>query len=88
MEQEGASKEDIDQLSKFKFQRVGDTDNDKLSSDAQVGGVMTECGTDSPVEHVLLQDDAVCGSTLVIFFQNKYFNFIFLLCLIDVSKHS
>lgn len=40
--------------------------NEKLSSDAQgpFGGVMTECGTDPPVEHVLSQEDAVRSPTL------------------------
>ncbi|GAV68923.1 zf-RING_2 domain-containing protein [Cephalotus follicularis] len=59
-DQEGASKEDIDQLSKFKFLRV--CNNEKLTNDAQGqnGGIMTECGTDSPIEHVLSGDDAEC----------------------------
>ncbi|XP_012086976.1 E3 ubiquitin-protein ligase At1g12760 isoform X2 [Jatropha curcas] len=57
-DQEGASKEDIDQLSKFKFRRIGDSE--KLADDAQGGGIMTECSTDSPVEHVLSEEDAEC----------------------------
>lgn len=59
-DQEGASKEDIDQLPKFKFRRTGD--NEKLAGEAQgsLGGIMTECGTDSPVEHVLPEEDAEC----------------------------
>ena len=58
-DQEGASKEEIDQLSKFKFQKNGD--NEKPAGDVQgpVGGIMIECGTDSPMEQVLSQDDAV-----------------------------
>ncbi|KAK9927306.1 hypothetical protein M0R45_024496 [Rubus argutus] len=58
-DQDGASKEDIEQLSKFKFRRVG---NEKVGGDAQGphGGVMTECGTDSPIEHVLSPEDAEC----------------------------
>lgn len=57
--QEGASKEDIEQLSKFKFIRSGTSE--KLSGEAQVsvGGTMTECGTDSPAEHRISQEDAV-----------------------------
>lgn len=57
--QEGASKEDIDQLAKFKFRRI--LGNDKLASEAPgpSGGIMTECGTDSPIEHVLSEEDAV-----------------------------
>jgi hypothetical protein len=59
--QEGATKEDIDHLSKFKFRRI--CDNEKLGGDVQGlhGGIMTECGTDSPIEHVLSQEDAVCS---------------------------
>lgn len=66
--QEGASKEDIDQLSKYKFRKTGD--NEKLSGDAQgpAGGVMTECGTDSPIEHFLAPEDAVCFSNLFFLF--------------------
>lgn len=62
--QEGASKEDIEQLSKFKFKKM--VNNEKLSSDAQgpSGGIMIEIGTDPPVEHVLSEEDAVCGLTL------------------------
>ncbi|XP_034887995.1 E3 ubiquitin-protein ligase At4g11680 isoform X1 [Populus alba] len=59
-QQEGASKEDIDQLAKFKFRRDGDIE--KLTGDEQgcFGGIMTECGTDSPMEHVLSGEDAEC----------------------------
>ncbi|KAK4262729.1 hypothetical protein QN277_028254 [Acacia crassicarpa] len=59
-DQEGASKEDIEQLAKFKFRRI---DNDeKLAGNVQepVGGIMTECGTDSPSEHILSEEDAEC----------------------------
>ncbi|ESQ35554.1 hypothetical protein EUTSA_v10007780mg [Eutrema salsugineum] len=60
-DQEGASKEDIEQLTKFKFRKVGDV-NKHAGDEAQVSteGIMTECGTDSPVEHTLLQEDAEC----------------------------
>ena len=58
--QEGASKEDIEQLTKFKFRKVGDV-NKHAGDEAQgnTDGIMIECGTDSPVEHTLLQEDAV-----------------------------
>nr|XP_011463819.1 PREDICTED: E3 ubiquitin-protein ligase At1g63170 isoform X2 [Fragaria vesca subsp. vesca] len=58
-DQDGASKEDIEQLSKFKFRRVS---NEKIAAGEQGphGGVMTECGTDSPIEHVLSPEDAEC----------------------------
>ncbi|KAG2677365.1 hypothetical protein I3760_12G094900 [Carya illinoinensis] len=61
-DQEGATREDIEQLSKYKFRKIGD--NEKLAGDVQGlhGGIMTECGTDtdSPSEHVLLPEDAEC----------------------------
>lgn len=57
--QEGATKEDIEQLRKFKFQRKS---NEKLADNTQgpVGGIMTECHADCPIEHVLPDEDAVC----------------------------
>ncbi|PPD68774.1 hypothetical protein GOBAR_AA39194 [Gossypium barbadense] len=57
---EGASKEDIDQLPKYKFRKIGN--DDKVAGDVQgsIGGVMTECGTDSPMERALSEDDAEC----------------------------
>ncbi|KAH0913291.1 hypothetical protein HID58_036612 [Brassica napus] len=57
----GASKEDIEQLTKFKFRKVGDV-NKHAGDEAQgnTDGIMIECGTDSPVEHTLLQEDAEC----------------------------
>ncbi|XP_015571389.1 E3 ubiquitin-protein ligase At1g12760 isoform X2 [Ricinus communis] len=61
-DQEGASKEDIEQLSKFKFRRVDNDEKLTGNGDEQgpLGGVMTECGTDSPVEHILSEEDAEC----------------------------
>lgn len=58
--QEGATKEDVEQLSKFKFRKVDDAE--KFSTDVQepLGGIMTECDTDSPIERALSQEDAVC----------------------------
>lgn len=63
--QEGASKEDIEQLSKFKFRRI--ESNEKLTGTIQgpVGGIMTECQADSPIEHVLAEEDAVCHKFLL-----------------------
>ncbi|KAF7810186.1 E3 ubiquitin-protein ligase [Senna tora] len=58
-DQEGASKQDIEQLSKFKFRRI---DNEKVvgSTEGPVGGVMTECGSDLPSERILSMEDAEC----------------------------
>ncbi|GAU46989.1 hypothetical protein TSUD_186310 [Trifolium subterraneum] len=56
---EGATKEDIEQLSKFKFQRKS---KEKLAGNTQgpVGGIMIECQADSPIERVLDDEDAEC----------------------------
>ncbi|XP_010422123.1 PREDICTED: E3 ubiquitin-protein ligase At4g11680-like [Camelina sativa] len=51
-DQEGASKNDIEQMPKFRFR--------KSSSDEKLSGIMTECGTDSPIEHSLSPEDAEC----------------------------
>ncbi|XP_039010904.1 E3 ubiquitin-protein ligase At4g11680-like isoform X2 [Hibiscus syriacus] len=59
-DQEGASKEDIDQLPKFKFKKVGNDEKSAAAVQGPVGGIMTECGTDSPLERVLPKDDAEC----------------------------
>ena len=58
--QEGATKEDVEQLSKFTFRKVDDAE--KFSADVQepLGGIMIECSTDSPIERALSQEDAVC----------------------------
>ncbi|XP_039011452.1 E3 ubiquitin-protein ligase At1g12760-like isoform X2 [Hibiscus syriacus] len=59
-DQEGASKEDIDQLPIYKFRKIGK--GEKFAGDVEgpVGGVITECGIDSPMERVLSEDDAEC----------------------------
>ncbi|XP_043687489.1 E3 ubiquitin-protein ligase At1g12760-like isoform X1 [Telopea speciosissima] len=59
-QQEGASKEDIEQLPKYKFRKIGDYE--KLSGEIQgpFGGIMTECDAETPIEHVLSLEDAEC----------------------------
>ncbi|KAG6522341.1 E3 ubiquitin-protein ligase At1g12760-like [Zingiber officinale] len=58
-DQEGASEEDICQLPKYKFRRVGDPEKlDEISG--PFSGIMIECGSDSPAEHVLSAEDAEC----------------------------
>ncbi|XP_022720101.1 E3 ubiquitin-protein ligase At4g11680-like isoform X3 [Durio zibethinus] len=59
-DQEGASREDIDQLSKFKFRKFDGNEKSAVDDQGPVGGIMTECGTDSPMENVLSRDDAAC----------------------------
>ncbi|XP_064976777.1 E3 ubiquitin-protein ligase At1g12760-like isoform X2 [Musa acuminata AAA Group] len=58
-DQEGASEDDISQLSKYKFRKIGDSEKiDEISG--PFGGIMTECGSDPPVERTLSADDAEC----------------------------
>ncbi|CAI8589251.1 unnamed protein product [Vicia faba] len=59
-QQEGASKEDIEQLSKFKFRKVESNEKQTSNTEGPSGGIMTECGADSPIEHVLAEEDAEC----------------------------
>ncbi|XP_023540887.1 E3 ubiquitin-protein ligase At1g12760-like [Cucurbita pepo subsp. pepo] len=59
-DQEGATKEDIEQLSKFKFRKLDDAEKFSADLHEPLGGIMTECGTDSPIEHALSQEDAEC----------------------------
>ena len=63
-QQEGASEDDINNLSKFKFWTMSDADKLAAGIAAPVGGVMTECGTNPPVEHILSAEDAVSFSSL------------------------
>ncbi|KAG6495197.1 hypothetical protein ZIOFF_042989 [Zingiber officinale] len=57
-DQEGASEEDICQLPKYKFRKIEDSEKlDELSG--RFSGIMTECGSDPPVEHALSAEDAV-----------------------------
>ncbi|XP_008803038.2 E3 ubiquitin-protein ligase At1g12760-like isoform X2 [Phoenix dactylifera] len=59
-DQEGASDVVICQLPKYKFRRIGDSE--KLGGDISrpSGGIMTESGSDQPIEHVLSAEDAEC----------------------------
>lgn len=51
-QQEGATKEEIDQLPKYKFKKEGDAQESSR-------GVMTECDSDTASEHVIASEDAV-----------------------------
>jgi hypothetical protein len=81
-EQEGATKEEIDQLPKYKFQMIKEL---KKEGDAEESsrGVMTECDTDSdPVsEHVIALEDAV-SSYFKNLFVLKVWDIILVFCLI------
>ncbi|KAK6947740.1 Zinc finger, RING-type, partial [Dillenia turbinata] len=59
-DQEGASKEDVEQLPKYKFRSNGNSE--KLGDEIQLpcGGVMTECSPDAPNERNLSEEDAEC----------------------------
>ncbi|GMH09419.1 hypothetical protein Nepgr_011260 [Nepenthes gracilis] len=56
----GASKEDIELLPKYKFQRIGSAEKINGNMQAPSGGIMTECGTSSPAERRLSLEDAEC----------------------------
>ncbi|KAL6499302.1 hypothetical protein OROHE_025965 [Orobanche hederae] len=55
---EGATKEDIERLPRFKFRKIGDFEKENGEIQESFGGIMTECDTDSPTEHVLPLEDA------------------------------
>uniref|UniRef100_A0A6N2LNS4 RING-type E3 ubiquitin transferase n=1 Tax=Salix viminalis TaxID=40686 RepID=A0A6N2LNS4_SALVM len=58
--QEGASKEEIDRLIKYKFHRRGDCEKVNDESQESFGGMMTECDTDTPIERALSHEDTEC----------------------------
>lgn len=57
--QEGASKEDIKLLPKFTFRREGGVGKTNDEIQGFRGGVMTEYGTETPIEHILSYEEAV-----------------------------
>ncbi|KAL7611130.1 hypothetical protein Lser_V15G14337 [Lactuca serriola] len=59
-DQEGATKDDIDRLPKYKFKRIGNFEKENEEIQEAFGGLMIECDTDSPIEHVLPREDAEC----------------------------
>ncbi|KAK4476562.1 hypothetical protein RD792_015718, partial [Penstemon davidsonii] len=59
-DQEGATKEDIERLPTFKFRKIGDSEKQNGEIQESFGGIMTECGTDTPTEQVLPLEDVVC----------------------------
>ncbi|KAL3829631.1 hypothetical protein ACJIZ3_018433 [Penstemon smallii] len=59
-DQEGATKEDIERLTRYKFRKIGDFEKQNGEIQESFGGIMTECDTDSPTEHVLPLEDAEC----------------------------
>ncbi|XP_059318246.1 E3 ubiquitin-protein ligase At4g11680-like [Lycium ferocissimum] len=59
-DQEGATKEDVERLPKYKFKRLGNFEKENGEIQESFGGVMVECDTDTPTEHVLSPEDAEC----------------------------
>lgn len=59
LKQEGASDEDIRQLPKFKFRRIGSSEKLGAETSGPFGGIMTESASDSTNEHALSAEDAV-----------------------------
>lgn len=59
-EREGATEEEIDRLPKFKFSRVDGLEKVNGEIQESFGGIMIECDTDMPMEHVIFEDDAEC----------------------------
>ncbi|KAL3814865.1 hypothetical protein ACJIZ3_016133 [Penstemon smallii] len=59
-DQEGATKEDIERLPTFRFQKIGDSEKQNGEIQESFGGIMTECGTDSPTDQVLPLEDVEC----------------------------
>ncbi|GMH22489.1 hypothetical protein Nepgr_024332 [Nepenthes gracilis] len=59
-DQEGATKEDIECLPKYKFRRIGDFEKQNGEIQESFGGIMTECDSDMPIVHVLSLQDAEC----------------------------
>ncbi|XP_009124794.1 E3 ubiquitin-protein ligase At4g11680 [Brassica rapa] len=57
-DEEGASKKDIDQMPKFRYRKI--SNDEKLPGETTNRGIMTECGTDSPIERSLTSEDAEC----------------------------
>lgn len=57
--QEGASDEDISQLPRYKFRRIVDVEKICGEISGPFGGVMTDCSSEAPTEHVLSEEDSV-----------------------------
>ncbi|KAI3741279.1 hypothetical protein L1987_58950 [Smallanthus sonchifolius] len=59
-DQEGATKDDIERLPKYKFKIIDDFEKENGEIQRRFGGIMVECDTDAPVEHALSEEDAEC----------------------------
>lgn len=65
-DQRGATKKAIERLPKYKFRTFGDSEKQYGKIQGTIGGIMTmtECDTDTRVQHVLPLEDAECGICL------------------------
>lgn len=63
--QEGASEDDIRQIPKYKFRRMDEPEKDSADATESSGGIMTECGTNQPIEKALAAEDAVSSHVLI-----------------------
>ncbi|XP_062090257.1 E3 ubiquitin-protein ligase At4g11680-like [Humulus lupulus] len=59
-DQEGATEEEIDNLPKFIFRVMSDSEKVNGENKESIQGVMVECNTNSPTERRLSQEDAEC----------------------------
>lgn len=57
--QDGATEEDIRLLPRYKFRRYNNIEKGYGEVSEPFGGIMTECGTETPMEHVLSAEDVV-----------------------------
>ncbi|VAI59411.1 unnamed protein product [Triticum turgidum subsp. durum] len=66
-DQEGASEDDIRQIPKYKFRRMGEPEKQSVTMTESSGGIMIECGTNQPIEKVLAAEDAECCICLSVY---------------------
>lgn len=59
-DQEGATKEEIERLPKYRFRKIGEFEKQNGEIQESFGGIMTECDSATPIEHVLSLEDAEC----------------------------
>ncbi|KAL9234443.1 hypothetical protein vseg_009315 [Gypsophila vaccaria] len=61
-DQEGASTEEIEKLRRYRFRKPGEgQESNREIEQLEDGGVMIECGTDTPIEKPLPAADAACS---------------------------
>ncbi|XP_071700828.1 E3 ubiquitin-protein ligase At1g63170-like [Rutidosis leptorrhynchoides] len=59
-DQEGATKDDIERLPKYKFKRIDDFEKENGEIQKGYGGIIVDCDTDAPIERALSEEDAEC----------------------------